>query len=42
LLWLAAGLVGLIFNLNVPRRILTSATALCVNVMTYYFVDRVN
>ena len=36
LLWLAVGLVGLIFNSKAPQRFLTSATALCVAVLTYY------
>jgi len=36
LLWLAAGLVGLIFNSKVGRGVLTSATALCVAVLTYF------
>ena len=36
LLRLVASLVGLIFNSKVPRTLLTSATALCVAVVTYY------
>jgi hypothetical protein len=36
LLWLAAEIVGLIFNSKSPRGFLTSATALCVALVTYY------
>jgi len=36
LFWLAAGFVGLISDSKVPRRILTSATVLCVGVLTYF------
>jgi hypothetical protein len=36
LLWLAAGVVGVIFNSEAPRKLLTSATALCVALLTYY------
>jgi len=36
LLWLAAGLVGLIFESRTGRGVLTSATALCVGLLTYY------
>jgi len=36
LLWLAAGIIGLIFNSRVSRPLLTSVTVCCAAALTYF------